>query len=131
MKNAIFGACIGVALAIGASAQDKNMAMEKMDHMAMMEKSYSGCVESSKAGSYTLTHMMDTTAKKSAKSMKKDDAMDKAAMAPASLELSAPDFDLQKYVGRRVNVTGSDDDHMNGMATFKIRAIKVTAKSCW
>ena len=42
MKRAIVGACVALAFTIAVGAQDKKMATEKMDHMAM-EKAYSGC----------------------------------------------------------------------------------------
>jgi hypothetical protein len=139
MKRAVFGACCAVALtAVIVSAQDKNMPMNKMDHMST-EKTYSGCLESSETGSYSLTHLTAADAKTSmrksdsmmkSESMKKDDAMGKDAMTPASLSLSAPGKDLRKYVGRRVTVTGSDGDSMNGMTTFKVKSLKTVGRSC-
>src|SRR5262245_11241368 len=108
MKRAVFGGCLAVALAaVIVSAQDKNMSMDKMDHRSM-EKTYSGCLESSQTGSFSLTHLMAADAKTSmsksdamtkAESMKKDDAMGKDTMTPASLSLSAPGKNLRKYVG--------------------------------
>ena len=140
MKRAVFGACCAVALtaAVVVGAQDKTMPMNKMDHMSI-EKTYSGCLESNQTGSYSLTHLMAADAKTSmsksdpmmkAESMKKDDAMGKDAMTPASLSLSAPGKDLSKYVGQRVTVTGSDGDSMNGMARFKVKSLKTIGKSC-
>jgi hypothetical protein len=123
MIRAIVGACVALAFTAGVGAQDKKMATEKMNHMAK-EKAYSGCVESSQTGSYTLTHSMIAAAKKS---MKKADAM-----APASLVLSAagPSVDLSTHVGHKVTVTGTDGDSMNGMATFKVKSLKVIGASC-
>ena len=146
MNRAIIGACVVLAFTAGVGAQDKNMTTEKMDHMAMA-KAYSGCVESSQTGSYTLTHSMIADAKKSMKKsdatkkddrmmkaddMKKADAMAHDAMAPASLALSAaaPSVDLSKYVGHKVMVTGTDGDSMNGMATFKVKSLKRIGASC-
>ena len=138
MKRAVFGACLAVAFTAVISAQNKNMSMNKMDHMSI-EKTYSGCLESSQTGSYSLTHLMAADAKTSmrksdpmmkAESMKKDDAMGKDAMTPASLSLSAPGKDLSKYVGHRLTVTGSDGDSMNGMTTFKVKSLKTIGKSC-
>jgi hypothetical protein len=132
------GACIAFALTVAVGAQDKNMPMEKMNHMAA-EKAYSGCVASSKTGSYTLTHPMTADTKnsmKTADAMKKDDAMahDTMAsdtMAPESLALSAAaDVNLHKHVGHKVTVTGTDGDSMDGMATFKVKSIKMIAGSC-
>jgi hypothetical protein len=139
MKRAVSGACLAVAFtAVTVSAQDKNTSMNQMDHMSM-EKTYSGCLESSQTGSFSLTHLMAANAKTSmsksdamakAESMKKDDAMGKDTMTPASLSLSAPGKDLSKYVGHRVTVTGSDGDNMNGMATFKVKSLKTIGRSC-
>lgn len=139
MKRAVCGACCAVALtAVVVSAQDKTMPMNTMDHMST-ERTYSGCLESTQTGSYSLTHLMAANAKGSmrksdpmmkAESMKKDHAMGKDAMTPTSLSLSAPGKDLSKYVGQRVTVTGSDGDSMNGMARFKVKSLKTIGKSC-
>ena len=138
MKRAVFGACFAVAFTAVISAQDMTMSMKKMDHMSN-EKTYSGCLESSQTGSFSLTHLMAAGAKTSmsksdamtkAEPMKKDDAMGKDGMTPASLSLSALGKDLSKYVGHRVTVTGSDGDSMNGMTTFKVKSLKTIGKSC-
>ena len=138
MKRAVFNFCCAVAFtAVIVSAQDKNMSMTKKDHMSS-EKAYSGCVESGQSGSYSLTHVMTADAKASttkndrmkADSMKKDDAMGKEAMTPASFSLSAPAKQLSKYVGRRVTVIGSNGDSMNGMMTFKVKSLEAAAGSC-
>ena len=124
MNRTFVGACLAVAFTVVAGAQDKDT-MSKMDHMAM-EKTYSGCIESSQAGSYSLTHV---TAAGKKKAMKKS-TMGADAMAPVSLDLSAADLDLSRYVGRKVSITGSDGDSMNGMAAFKVKALKSIAASC-
>ena len=146
MKTALVGACVALAFTAAVGAQDKKTAMEKMDHMAM-EKAYSGCVESSQAGSFTLTHSMVADTRKSMKmaapmktgdpsmktdAMKHDDAMAHDGMAPVSLALStaASSVNLNKHVGRKVTVTGTEGDNMNGMATFKVKSLKVIAASC-
>jgi hypothetical protein len=131
MKRAVFGACCAVALTAVVSAQGKNMATNKMDPMSM-EKAYSGCLERSEAGAYSLTHVMTAGTNKS---LKKDDAMAKDAMAkntmaPASLSLSAAGKDLSTYVGHKVTVTGHDGDSMNGMATFEVKSLKTSGVSC-
>jgi hypothetical protein len=137
MKRAVSGAsCVVAFTVVVLSAQDKNMSTNKMDHMSI-EKTYSGCLESSRAGIYSLTHVTVVAEKSISKrdpvakadAMKKDDAMNKGMMMPASLSLSAAAKDLNKYVGHRVRVTGSDDS-MNGMTTFKVRSLKTIAKSC-
>jgi hypothetical protein len=139
MNHATVGACCAVALtAVVVSGQDKNMSMRKMDHMSI-EKTYSGCLETSQTGSYSLTHLMAADAKTSmnksnpmmkAESMREEDAMGEDAMTPSSLSLSAPRKDLSKYVGRRVTVTGTDGDSMNGMLTFKVKSLKTIGRSC-
>src|SRR5262245_63710268 len=145
MNPVIVGACVALAFTAGVGAQDKKMATERMDHMAM-EKAYSGCVETSQTGSYILAHPMIADAKKSMKkadatkkdgptmkadAMKKEDAMAHDAMAPASLALSAaaPSVDLSKHVGHKVTVTGTGDS-MNGMATFKVKSLAMIGASC-
>jgi methionine-rich copper-binding protein CopC len=132
MSKAVFSTCLAVALTAVVGAQDKEATTSKMDNMAM-ERTYSGCVESSETGSYNLTHVMIADAKKpmmKTDSMKKNDTMGKDMMAASSLSLSATTVDLSKYAGRRVTVTGSDGDSMNGMATFKVKSLKVIRASC-
>ena len=66
MKRAAFSAGLAVAFtAVIVSAQDKNMSMNKMDHMSI-EKTYSGCLESNQTGSYNLTHLMAADAQRRA-----------------------------------------------------------------
>jgi hypothetical protein len=146
MKRAIVGACVALALTVAVGAQDKKTAMETMDHMAM-EKAYSGCVERSQTGSYTLTHSAIAKAKTSTEkadamkksgqmmksdSMMKSDAMAQHGMASVSLALSAAGqgIDLSKHVGHKVTVTGTEGDSMNGMAAFKVKSLKMIGTSC-
>lgn len=132
MSKALFSACLAVALTAVVGAQDKEATMSKMDHMAT-ERTYSGCVEISETGSYNLTHVMVAGAKKpmmKTDSMKKNDTMGKDMMAPASLGLSATAVNLSKFAGRKVTVTGSDGDSMNGMATLKVKSLTVIRASC-
>ena len=145
MKRTIVGTCVVLAFAAAAGAQDQKMATEKMDHMAM-EKAYSGCVETSQTGSYTLTHSKIADPQKSMKKadsmttggsgmetdvMKDDHGMAHDGMAPASLALSAGSgINLNKYVGHKVTVTGTEGDSMNGMATFKVKSLKMLGGSC-
>jgi hypothetical protein len=138
MKRTAFSVCCAVAFtAVIVSAQDKNMPTTTKDHMSI-EKTYSGCVESSQAGSYSLTHVMAADGKtsmpgsagmKQAESMKKD-AMAKEAMMPATLTLVGSVKQVSKYVGRRVTVSGSGGDSMNGMMTFKVKSLHAAAGSC-
>ena len=133
MNRTVVGACCAFALtAVVVSAQDGHMSMDKKDHMPA-EKAYSGCLESSQTGSYRLTHAMAADEKPSmmkSDSMEKDGAMGTDGMGSESLSLSAPGKDLKKYVGRRVTVTGTDGDAMNGMATFVVKSVKKTGGAC-
>jgi hypothetical protein len=139
MNRTLAGAFIVVAFTAGVGAQEKKMATEKMDHMAM-EKTYSGCIESSQAGSYTLAHSMIAGTRESMKkadamkkgdAMKKHDAMADDAMAPARvLSAAAAGVDLAGHVGHKVTVTGTDGDSMNGMATFTVKSITMLSAKC-
>jgi hypothetical protein len=140
----MFGVCLAVALTAVLGAQDK-MSGAKMDKMGRMdkmaaEKTYSGCVEKSASGGYTLTHVTEPAAKMAAKkgdAMMKDDmakdgmmkdGMAKESMAPSSLELSGGD--LSHHVGHKVTVTGTAGEEMHGMTGFTVKSLKMTGKSC-
>ena len=153
MKQMVLGICCAVACAaVIVSAQDKGTSMGKMSDMSK-EKTYSGCLELSQPGAYSLTHLMAADTKAStgkadpmmkgdqtmkadpmmkADSMKPSEKMgkDSMSMAPASLSLSAPGKDLSKYVGQTVTVTGSDANEMNGTMTFRVKSLKTVRKSC-
>jgi len=122
-----------LAISMTAGAQDK---MDKMGGMKP-EMSYTGCIERSPEGGFTLAHAT-TAGAMSKKSMSKDsmskdsmahDSMMKDDMAP-SLGLSSTSVDLGKYVGHKVTVKGVEGDKMDGMASFTVTSIKVVAKSC-
>lgn len=136
MKNVMCCGFVAVALAlsVAAGAQDR-----KMDNMKP-ETSYTGCVERSPEGAFSLAHAMASTSKKpmakdsrAKDSMAKDsmahDSMMKDAMAPA-LGLSSTSVDLARHVGHKVTVKGVEGDTMGGMATFTVKSIKVIASSC-
>ena len=138
MKSVCCGFVVAV-LAMSVGAQDGKM--NKMDGMKS-ETSYTGCVERSPDGAYSLAHAMaaDATMKKpmakasTAKdTMAKDtmakDSMMKDSMAPA-LGLSSTAVDLAKHVGHKVTVKGAGGDTMGGMATFTVKSIKMIAASC-
>ena len=142
MKNVICCGFVAVTLALSAagSAQDRKMD-DKMDKMKS-ETSYTGCIERSTDGAFTLGHAMasSATTKKSmgkdsmAKdSMAKDpmahDSMMKDAMA-STLGLASTSVDLAKHVGRKVIVKGVAGDTMAGMATLTVKSIKMVASSC-
>ena len=154
MKSVIscgFAAAV-LVMSAAAGAQDA-----KMDNMGGMkaEKSYTGCIERSPDGSFTLAHAMasDTTdktsmmkkstTKKSKESkthdgMAKDaaahdsmakDAMAEGAMASA-LRLSSTSVDLSKHVGHKLTVKGVAGDTMDGMTSFVVKSIKMVGSSC-
>ena len=137
MKNVICCGFVAVTLALSAagSAQDRKMD-DKMDKMKS-ETSYTGCIERSTDGAFTLGHAMasSATTKKSMgkDSMAKDsmahDSMMKDAMG-STLGLASTSVDLAKHVGRKVIVKGVAGDTMAGMATLTVKSIKMVASSC-
>ena len=137
MKNAICCGFVAVMLALSAaaSAQDRKMD-EKMDKMKS-EASYTGCIERSPDGAFTLGHAMasSATTKKSMgkDSMAKDsmahDSMMKDAMS-STLSLASTSVDLARHVGHKVIVKGIAGDTMGGMATFTVKSIKMVGSSC-
>jgi hypothetical protein len=141
MNKGIVGACLVVGFTAIVGAQDHQMTMKPMDD-ARMQKAYSGCVEAAQKGSYTLTHATAADVKastmKSAEpmmktnDMKKDEAMAHDAMTSMSLALhaAARGVDLSKHVGHKVTVTGTDGDSMDGVTTFNVTSLKMTAASC-
>jgi len=122
-----------LAIAVAAGAQDK---MDKMGGMKPAA-SYTGCVERSQDGAFTLAHATASTAMRkdsmAKDSMAKDsmahDSMMKDGMAP-SLGLSSTSVDLGKHVGHKVTVKGVAGDTMGGMATFTVKSIKMVGSSC-
>jgi hypothetical protein len=142
MKNVIWCGFVAVVLAVStaASAQDRKMD-DKMDK-TKSETSYTGCIERSQDGAFTLGHAIAasaTTKKPIAKdsmakdSMAKDsmahDSMMKDAMA-STLGLASTSVDLAKHVGHKVIVKGTAGDTMGGMATFTVKSIKMVGSSC-
>ena len=134
MKNVICCGFVAVTLALSAagSAQDR-----KMDDKMKSETSYTGCIERSTDGAFTLGHAMasSATTKKSMgkDSMAKDsmahDSMMKDAMG-STLGLASTSVDLAKHVGRKVIVKGVAGDTMGGMATLTVKSIKMVGSSC-
>ena len=142
MKNVMCGGFVAVVLAIApvVGAQDHKMD-DKMNKMKS-EMSYTGCIERSPDGGFTLGHAMasSATTKKSMtgdsmakESMAKDsmahDSMMKDAMA-STLGLASTSVDLAKHVGHKVTVKGVAGDTMGGMAAFNVKSIKMVAASC-
>lgn len=137
MKNVICCGFVAVVLALSAaaSAQDRKMD-DKMDKVKS-ETSYTGCIERSPDGAFTLGHAMasSATTKKSMgkDSMAKDsmahDSMMKDAMG-STLGLASTSVDLAKHVGNKVIVKGVAGDTMGGMATLTVKSIKMVGSSC-
>jgi hypothetical protein len=142
MKNVMCGGFVAVVLALApvVGAQDHKMD-DKMNKMKS-EMSYTGCIEQSPDGGFTLGHAMasSATTKKSMtgdsmakESMAKDsmahDPMMKDAMA-STLGLASTSVDLAKHVGHKVTVKGVAGDTMGGMATFNVKSIKMVGASC-
>jgi pentapeptide MXKDX repeat protein len=147
MKNVMCGGFVAVVLAMApvVGAQDHKMD-DKMKKMKS-EMSYTGCIEQSPDGGFTLGHAMasSATTKKSMtgdsmpkESMGKDamakdtmahDSMMKDAMA-STLGLASTSVDLAKHVGHKVTVKGVAGDTMGGMAAFNVKSIKMVAASC-
>lgn len=137
MKNMICCGFVAVVLALSAaaSAQDRKMD-DKMDKVKS-ETSYTGCIERSPDGAFTLGHAMasSATTKKSMgkDSMAKDsmahDSMMKDAMG-STLGLASTSVDLAKHVGNKVIVKGVAGDTMGGMATLTVKSIKMVGSSC-
>jgi hypothetical protein len=142
MKNVMCGGFVAVVLAMSpvVGAQDHKMD-DKMNKMNS-EMSYTGCIERSPDGEFTLGHAMasSATTKKSMgrdsmakESMAKDsmahDSMMKDAMA-STLGLASTSVDLAKHVGHKVTVKGVAGDTMGGMAAFNVKSIKMVAASC-
>ena len=137
MKNVICCGFVAVVLALSAaaSAQDRKM-NDKMDKMKS-EASYTGCIERSPDGAFTLGHAMAASAT-TKKSMGKDamakdsmahDSMMKDPMA-STLGLASSSVDLAKHVGHKVIVKGIAGDTMGGMGTFTVKSIKMVGSSC-
>ena len=137
MKNVMCGGFAVVVLAVSAVAGAQGHKMDdKMDKMKA-ETTYTGCIERSSEGAFTLGHAMASSAatkKPMAKdSMAKDstthDSMMKDATAP-TLGLASTSVDLAKHVGHKVTVKGVAGDTMGGMATFNVKSIKMVGSSC-
>jgi hypothetical protein len=132
MKNVMCYGFVAVVLAVSAvaGAQERKM-NDKMDKMKP-DTSYTGCIERSPDGAFTLNHAM-TSSGMTKTSMAKDtmahDSMMKDAM-PSTLGLASTSVDLAKHVGHKVTVKGVAGDTMGGMATFNVKSLKMVGSSC-
>src|SRR5262249_1382969 len=136
MKNVMCCGFVAVVLALSAAAN----AQDKMDKMKS-ETSYTGCIERSPDGAFTLGHAMasDTSKKSMAKDAMAKDTMAKDSMAhdsmmkdgmASTLGLASRSVDLGKHAGHKVTVTGVAGDTIGGMATFTVKSIKMVGSSC-
>jgi hypothetical protein len=137
MKNVMCCGFVAVVLAVSAAAGAQDRKMDDMMDKMKSETSYTGCIERSPDGAFTLGHAMASTATTN-KSMAKDsmakdsmahDSMMKDAMA-STLGLASTSVDLAKHVGHKVIVKGVAGDTMGGMATFTVKSIKMVGSSC-
>jgi len=147
IKMMVCSVVMAVVAAIAASAeiQAQDKAMDKMDKMPMKAKemTYTGCVDRSASGQFSLMHAMpgdsmkmsngkmahDMDKKPMAKDAEKDTTA-KESMASDMLSLSSTSVDLAKHVGHKVSVKGVSGDAMGGMTTFTVKTVKMLADSC-
>ena len=142
MKNVICCGFVAVVLVLSAAASAQERKMDdKMDKMKS-ETSYTGCIERSPDGAFTLGHAMAssaTTKKSMATDSMAKDSMPKDSMAhdsmmkdpmPSTLGLASTSVDLAKHVGHKVIVKGVAGEPMGGMATFTVTSIKMVGSSC-
>jgi pentapeptide MXKDX repeat protein len=147
MKKVMCGGFVAVVFAVSAVAGAQDHKRDDTMNKMKSEMSYTGCIERSPDGAFTLGHAMATsaTAKKSmpGDSMAKDsmakdamakdsmthDSMMKDAMA-STLGLTSTSVDFAKHVGHKVTVKGVAGDTMGGLATFNVKSIKMVGSSC-
>ena len=132
MTNVTCGGFVAVVLAVSAVAGAQDHKMDDKMHKMKSEMSYTGCIERSPDGKFTLGQAMASSAM-ATKSMGKDsmakDSTMKDAMA-SSLGLASTSVDLRKHVGHKVTVKGVGGETMDGVATFTVKSIKTIASSC-
>jgi hypothetical protein len=130
-RNAVAAAAVAIMAGVAINAQDK-----KMDTMPMKAKemTYTGCVDRSAAGQFSLTHAMAGDAMKMSKDKMAHDMdkkpMAKESMASDTLSLSSTSIDLSKHVGHKVSVKGVSGDAMGGAPTLAVKTVKMLADSC-
>jgi hypothetical protein len=143
-RNVVAAAAVAIMAGVAIDAQDK-----KMDTMPMKAKemTYTGCVDRSASGQFSLTHAtagdaMKMSKDKMAHDMDKNpmakeakdpmakESMAKESMASDMLSLSSPSIDLSKHVGHKVSVKGVGGDAMGGTPTFTVKTVKMLADSC-
>ena len=147
LAAAVMATWTGVAALSGSSmSQDKKM--DSMAKMGGVDATYSGCIEATGAGKFTLAHAVADTGSMAAESMKEPsmkknekamDTMKKDSMMSTTLMLSSTAVDLSKHVGHKVSVTGSLAPKMASMdkgamekepAAFTVKSLKTVSGSC-
>ena len=143
MKNVMCYGLVAVVLAVSgaASAQDRKMDDKMDDKMDKMksETSYTGCIERSPDGAFTLGHAMARAPRRRSRwrlhgegSMRRtrwrtiDDEGSHGVDARPGKHVGR----LAKHVGHKVIVKGVAGDTMGGMATFTVKSIKMVGSSC-
>ena len=130
------------------SSMSQNKKMDSMSKMGGMDATYSGCIEATAPGKFTLAHAVAENGSMAAESMKEPSmkqnemattTVKKDSMMFTTLELSSTAVDLSKHVGRKVSVTGSLAPKMESMAkgamekdpaAFTVKSLKTASGSC-
>ena len=136
MKSMISGGFVAAVIAVSAVAGAQDHKMDDKMNKMHSETSYTGCIERSPNGAFTLGHAMASGDMK--KSMGKEsmakESMAKDSMAHDSMMkdgtgstigLTSTSVDLAKHVGHKVTVKGVAGDMMGDMATFTVKSIKM------
>lgn len=147
LAAAVMATWTGVS-ALSADSMSQDKTMDSMAKMGGMDATYSGCIEATGAGKFTLAHAVAETGSMAAEStkepaMKKNekamDTMKKDGMMSTTLALSSTAVDLSKHVGHKVSVTGSLAPKMASMgkgateiepAAFTVKSLKTVSESC-
>ena len=144
LAAAVMTTWMGVAAQSGSPmSQDKKT--DGVAKMGGMHATYTGCIEATGAGKFTLAHAIEATDAMGANSMKEPstkkemamDTMKKDSMMSTTLTLSSTAVDLSKHVGQKVSVTGSVAPKMGPMdqgtkepAAFTVKSLRTASGSC-
>ena len=142
MKNVMCGGFVAVVLAVSAVAGAQDHKMDDKVNKMKSEISYTGCIERSPDGAFTLGHATGsstTTTRSMARDSMGKDSMAKDSMAhdstmkdamSATLGLASTSVDLATHVGHKVTVKGVAGVTMGGLATLNVKSIKMVGSSC-
>ena len=111
---AVMTTWMGVA-AQSATAMSQDKKMDGVAKMGRIDATYTGCIEATGVGKFTLAHAVAATEAAGANSMKEPstkkemamDTMKEDSMMSTTLTLSSTAVDLSKHIGQKVSVTGS------------------------